>query len=113
MLRHFLYKVHMLSRGAFQVALGAKNSPVNDMRHGFNPWVGKIPWLHGNPLQYSCLEKPMDREPGGIQSIASQRVEHNRGDLACPCFALLYCITSLPCDIPCLFMFSLLLPSRT
>ena len=28
----------------------------------FNPWVGKIPWRkHGNPLQYSCLENPMDR----------------------------------------------------
>ena len=28
----------------------------------FDPWVGKIPWRrHGNPLQYSCLENPMDR----------------------------------------------------
>ena len=28
----------------------------------FNPWVEKIPWRrHGNPLQYSCLENPMDR----------------------------------------------------
>ena len=25
------------------------------------PWVGKIPWRrNGNPLQYSCLENPMD-----------------------------------------------------
>ena len=23
---------------------------------------------NGNPLQYSCLENPMDREPGGLQS---------------------------------------------
>ena len=31
-------------------------------RHGFSPWVGKIPWGgHGNPLQYSCLENPLDR----------------------------------------------------
>ena len=30
---------------------------------------------HGNPLQYSCLENPM--EPGGLQSIGSQRVEHD------------------------------------
>ena len=31
-------------------------------RHGFDPWVGKIPWRgHGHPLQYSCLENPMDR----------------------------------------------------
>ena len=29
---------------------------------GFNPWVGKIPGEeNGNPLQYSCLENPMDR----------------------------------------------------
>ena len=28
----------------------------------FNPWVGKIPGRgNGNPLQYSCLENPMDR----------------------------------------------------
>ena len=33
-------------------------------RHRFNPWVGRIPWRrgHGNPLYYSCLENPMDRE---------------------------------------------------
>ena len=30
-----------------------------------DPWVGKIPWRrHGNPLQYSCLEHPMDRGAG-------------------------------------------------
>ena len=32
------------------------------MRHGFDPWVGKIPWVgNGSPLQYSCLENLMDR----------------------------------------------------
>ena len=32
-------------------------------RCGFNPWVGKIPGGgHGDPLQYSCLENPMERE---------------------------------------------------
>ena len=33
-------------------------------RYRFNPWVGMIPWRrgHGNPLYYSCLENPMDRE---------------------------------------------------
>ena len=37
-------------------------------RHGFNPWVGKIPWRRdGSPLQYSCLENPMDR--GAWQAI--------------------------------------------
>ena len=31
-------------------------------RLGFNSWVEKIPGGgNGNPLQYSCLENPMDR----------------------------------------------------
>ena len=29
------------------------------------------------PPQYSCLENFMDREPGRLQSIGSQRVGHN------------------------------------
>ena len=29
---------------------------------------------HGNPLQYSCPENPMDEESGGLQSTGSQRV---------------------------------------
>ena len=31
-------------------------------RHGFNLWVGKIPGGgRDSPLQYSCLENPLDR----------------------------------------------------
>ena len=30
---------------------------------------------HGNPLQYSCLENPMDRGAGGLQPMGSQRVD--------------------------------------
>ena len=29
---------------------------------------------NGNPLQYSCLGNPMDREPGGLKSMGLQRV---------------------------------------
>jgi len=42
----------------------AKNSPAmqDHRRCRFDPWVGKSPWRrHGNPLQYSYLENPMDR----------------------------------------------------
>ena len=37
---------------------------MQEMRvYGFEPWVGKIPGEgSGNPLQYSCLENPMDKE---------------------------------------------------
>ena len=48
-----------------QVALLVKNSPASagDVRDmGLNSLVGKIPWKHGNPLQYSCLRDFMDRE---------------------------------------------------
>ena len=54
-----------VSLWASQVALVVKNPPANTrnvMRRGFNPWVGKIPGGgHGNLLQHSCLENPMDR----------------------------------------------------
>ena len=32
---------------------------------------------NGNPLQYSCLENPMEEEPGGLQSMGSLRVGHD------------------------------------
>ena len=57
--------IHTYVRGASQVVLVLKNPPANagDIRD-----AGLIPGLrrslgggHGNPLQYSCLENPMDR----------------------------------------------------
>ena len=32
---------------------------------------------NGNPLQYSCLENPVDEEPGGLQPMESLRVGHD------------------------------------
>ena len=55
----------MRSAGASQVALTIKNMPANagDIRDlGSIPGSGKSPGGgHSNPLQYSCLENPMDR----------------------------------------------------
>ena len=46
-------------------------------RLGFDPWVRKIPWRsNGNPLQYSCLENPIE-EPSRLQSMRSHRVQHD------------------------------------
>ena len=46
--------------------------------------VGLIPGLerspgegNGNPLQHSCLAIPWTEEPGGLQSVGSQRVRHH------------------------------------
>ena len=42
--------------------LSGKESTCQCRRLGFDPWVRKIPRRrNGNPLQYSCLENPMDR----------------------------------------------------
>ena len=50
---------------ASQVALLVKNPPANvgDIKdEGSIPESGRFPGEgHGNPLQYSCLENPMDR----------------------------------------------------
>ena len=32
---------------------------------------------NGNPLQYSCLENPMDRGPGRLRSMGLWRIGHN------------------------------------
>ena len=37
-------------------------------------WSGRSPGGgHGNPLQCCCLENPMDKEPGGLQSLGLQK----------------------------------------
>ena len=42
------------------------------------PELGRSPgWGHGNPLQYSYLENPMDREAWRATVLGSQRVGHN------------------------------------
>ena len=51
---------------------------------GSIPVLGRSPGGgHGNPLQYFCLENPMAEEPGGLQSMWSQRAGHDWSDLAC------------------------------
>ena len=46
----------------FLVAKKVKNLPVNAEDPGLNPGSGRSPAEgHGNPLQNSCLENPVDR----------------------------------------------------
>ena len=62
------------------MVLAIKNPPANagDFRDvGSNPGLGRSPGRgQGKPLQYSCLENPMDRGAGELQSMESQRVRH-------------------------------------
>ena len=57
-----------------------KNLPANarDVRDmGSVPGSRRFPGGgNGNPLQYSCLENSWTEEPGGLQSMGSQRVGH-------------------------------------
>ena len=70
-----------VSRCKLLVALVVKYSPAKagDMRD-----VGSIPGLglspgggNGNPLQYSCLESPMDREAwrAKVHKVAKNRIQ--------------------------------------
>ena len=63
----FWFLVEVYFTWASQVVLLVKNLPANagDVRErcSFDPRIGRSPGGgHGNPLQYSCLEIPMDRE---------------------------------------------------
>ena len=62
-----------------QVVVVVKNPPANagsDM--GSIPRLGRSPGAgHGNPLQYSCLENPMDRGAWWVTAVGLQRVRHD------------------------------------
>ena len=52
-----------------------KNPPANAGDVGSIPKSGRSSGEgYGNPLQYSCLGNTVDREPGGLQPMGSQRV---------------------------------------
>ena len=56
-----------METGASQVALMVKNPPAN-AGLGRSPGGG-----HSNPLQYSCLENPMDRGAIEAHRVAKSR----------------------------------------
>ena len=70
----------ILSAAHIEVALVVKNWPANaDVRDvGLILGSGRSPGVrNGNPLQYSCLENYMDKEPCGLQSMGLQRAGQN------------------------------------
>ena len=63
----FLFQERKRERLCFSDGLDGKESAYNSGDLGSNPVLGRSPGGdHGNPLQYSCLENPMDR--GGWQA---------------------------------------------
>ena len=60
----------------FPVGSVVKNLPANVGDTGSIRKLGKsLGGRNGNPLQYSCLENPMDRR--AVESIGFQTVRHN------------------------------------
>ena len=63
---------------SFHMAQMVKNR-LQCRRFGFNPWVGKIPWRRSWQPAPVFLpgESPWMEEPGGLQSMESQRGGHD------------------------------------
>ena len=56
----------------------SKKSACNAGNLGSIPGSGRSPReVNGNLLQYSYLENSVTEEPGGLQSMGSQRVGHD------------------------------------
>ena len=55
-----------------------KNLPAEEGDVGLIPGLGRSPGEgNGNPLQYSCLENPMDRGAWWVYSPRGHRVGHD------------------------------------
>ena len=82
--------------GASQEVLVVKNPPTNagDIRDmGLIPGLGRSPrGGHGNPLQYSCLENPMDRGAwrAMVHGVAKSQTRQKQLKQACTYQELAY-----------------------
>ena len=74
---------HWTTRAVLFLSGGAavKNPPANIGDVGdtssISGWARSPGEGNGNSLQYSCLEVAWTEEPGGLQSMGPQRVEHD------------------------------------
>ena len=59
---------------------GLEEAPAGIKIAGRN--INNLSYADGTPPQYSCLENPMDGDPGRLLSMGSHRVGHDWSDLA-------------------------------
>ena len=68
----------MVLHSIFPGGSNGKESAYNAGDLGLIPGSGRFPGEgNGNPLHYSCLENPIDEDPGRLESMGSQRVGHD------------------------------------
>ena len=78
-----VFTITIIILGQFPGGSSSKESTCQGRRHkrhGFHPWVRKIPW-NGNLLQSSCLENPMNRgawwaTAQGVTELDTTESEH-------------------------------------
>ena len=62
----------------YPCGLDGKISTCNEGELGSVPGSKRSPGEgNGNPLQYSCLENPIDMEPGSLQVQGVERIGHD------------------------------------
>ena len=98
----FLRNLHTVCQ-ASQVALVVKNPPANsrDIRvRGSTHGSGRSPGEgHGNPLQHSCLENPMDKEAWQITVLMVTKSQTTQKRLGTHVH-ILFSIVAVPIYIP-------------
>ena len=77
-LSDFQWYVNYISIRGFPSGSDSKESACSAEDPGSIPGWGRSPGEgNGNPLQYSYLGNPIDKEPGRLWAMGSQRVRHN------------------------------------
>ena len=72
-----IFPWYSLISQSFPGGSDGKASAYNAVDPGSIPGLGRyLEEGNGNPLQYSCLENPME-EPGMLRSMGSQRIGHD------------------------------------
>ena len=66
--------IELKNRASLFIRLSSKESTCNTGDASLIPGLGRSPGGgNSNSLQYSCLESPWTAEPGGLQSMESQK----------------------------------------
>ena len=73
-----LFKISRETKGIFHAEMGTiKDRNSMDLTEDIKKRWQEYGEGNDTPLQYFCLENPMDGGPGGLQSMGSLRVGHD------------------------------------